>query len=318
MDASIYESAIAELPKSVEQRIKSCPAPGQGVNPWIFNTALSLTNYFEDHQVIEMLEAFVSCPGREREILRAVTRVREIAKGEEGGSGPRALWPAVDYAMANDIVVSSRVRLENLRKASPPVPSSEEILDSLFPGNPLLCLGRGKYSFGTEPREFWRGKESTYEFIVPNSMKSRLGKTQEGKDSARCLDNTGEREFQVVEFDMAEEGFWKPYIESWKAKDISTFDAQAALLVHLATKDVPRFNLVIAVHSGKKSLHGWFGRRGIEERQTRAFMDRAVRLGADPATWTRCQLVRMPGGIRDDGRRQQVEYFNARKLEVAK
>ena len=119
-------------------------------------------------------------------------------------------------------------------------------------------------------------------------MKSRLGMNQEGRDSARCLDNTGEREFQVVEFDMGEEGHWERYIESWRAKGISTFDAQAALLVHLATEDVPRFPLVMAVHSDKKSLHGWFICRGLEERQTRAFMERAVRLGADMAAWTKC------------------------------
>lgn len=87
---------------------------------------------------------------------------------------------------------------------------------------------------------------------------------------------------------MGEEGPWKQYIEARKTKGISTFDAQVALLVHLATTDLPRFSLVMAVHSGKKSLHGWYGCRGLEERQTRAFMERAVRLGADPATWTRC------------------------------
>jgi hypothetical protein len=38
-------------------------------------------------------------------------------------------------------------------------------------------------------------------------------------------------------------------------------------------------------------------------------MDRAVRLGADSHTWTRCQLVRMPDGIRDNGNRQRVYYF---------
>ena len=162
---------------------------------------------FEDHHIIDILETFVSCPGREREILRAVTRAWEIAKGEEGVSGPaRLLWPAIDYRMAHDIVIGSKWTLAKLREASPAAPSSEEIIDSLFPGNPLLCFGRGKNIFATQPRVLWRGKESTFEFIVPNSMKSQVGKTQEGKDSARCLDNTGEREFQVLEFDISEAG----------------------------------------------------------------------------------------------------------------
>lgn len=115
MDASIYESAIAELPKSVQQRIRSCPTPGQGVNPWLFSTALSLTNYFEDQHIIDILETFVSCTGREQEIVKAVSNARRIAKGE-GGSGPaRLFWPAIDYRMAHDIVIGSKWTLAKLR-----------------------------------------------------------------------------------------------------------------------------------------------------------------------------------------------------------
>jgi len=35
-----------------------------------------------------------------------------------------------------------------------------------------------------------------------------------------------------------------------------------------------------------------------------------VGLGADKATWTRCQLVRLPGGLRETGKRQDVVYLN--------
>jgi hypothetical protein len=142
------------------------------------------------------------------------------------------------------------------------------------------------------------------QFIVPNVMTSLKGKTKEGKDSVGCLDNTGERQFLVIEFDMAEAGDWGPYMKEWQARGISTFDAEAALLVYLATKDVPRFRLTMAVNRGKKSLHGWFHCQGI--------------LGADPATWTKCQLVRTPGGTRDNGSRQRVEYFNPGTQEGTK
>jgi len=43
----------------------------------------------------------------------------------------------------------------------------------------------------------------------------------------------------------------------------------------------------------------------------------AVSIGADPATWTRCQLVRMPDGLRREPgkeRRQTVYYFNPEAL----
>lgn len=35
----------------------------------------------------------------------------------------------------------------------------------------------------------------------------------------------------------------------------------------------------------------------------------AVSLGADHATWTRSQFVRLPDGTRDNGHRQAVYYF---------
>ena len=36
----------------------------------------------------------------------------------------------------------------------------------------------------------------------------------------------------------------------------------------------------------------------------------AVALGADRATWTPSQFVRMPGGTRDNGRAQTIYFFN--------
>ena len=41
----------------------------------------------------------------------------------------------------------------------------------------------------------------------------------------------------------------------------------------------------------------------------------AVSLGADPATWTRSQFVRMPEGRRDNGQRQTAYFFNPKPLE---
>jgi hypothetical protein len=323
MEPDVYKEAIATLPNSVRHRLENCPEAGLGINPWCMSTARSLVEYFEDEDVIAILQAHVKQPGRDRDIRRAVSAARDYATGQRGSSESVRLWPAADYGVAHTIVMNSAVNVDRLRAASSvPVGTDElmaqAVVDALFPGNPLLCMGSDKNLFWTKRREFWRGRESEMQFIVPNAMASLKGKTKEGKDSARCLDNTGERQFLVIEFDIAEAGAWEPYVKEWRARGTSTFDAQAALLAHLATKDVPRFRLTMAVHSGKKSLHGWFCCQGIPEEQTRAFMARATRIGADPATWTKCQLVRMPGGTRDDGSRQRVEYFNPGKQEGTK
>jgi hypothetical protein len=164
--------------------------------------------------------------------------------------------------------------------------------------------------FGRDRVSLWRGRESGFQFIVPNPMIKETGVTKDGKKSKRCLENTGPRRFLVTEFDIAEDDErWAPYVQEWKAKGISVLDANVALLIELARRGLPRFPLELAVHSGGKSIHSWYFCEGLTDEQLRPFMVRAVRLGADPATWTRCQLVRMPDGIRENGKRQQVHFF---------
>jgi len=80
----------------------------------------------------------------------------------------------------------------------------------------------------------------------------------------------------------------------------------ASLLLHLA-EIAP---LAVAVCSGGKSLHGWFYCAGISEEQVFRFFRYAVSLGADPANWNRSQFARMPDGLRENGKRQTVYFFN--------
>ena len=112
------------------------------------------------------------------------------------------------------------------------------------------------------------------------------GQTKDGKESKHTLANTGPRRFLICEFDTG------------------TPDDHAALLLHLG-KFAP---LVCAVHSGNKSLHGWFYVHGQPDAKIEKFFRYAVSLGADRATWTRSQFVRMPDGTRDNGKRQTVFF----------
>jgi hypothetical protein len=165
---------------------------------------------------------------------------------------------------------------------------TEELIDALFPGNPLLCAGRTNSDFATQSREEWRGKLAALQLIVPSPMMARLGLTQERKESAHALSITGPRRFLVIE------------------QDAGSIDEQSAVLLHLAT----RGPLAVAVHSGSKSIHGWFYCAGQPEENLRGFMQYAVSLGADRATWTRSQFVQMPDGARSNGERQTVFFFN--------
>ena len=88
------------------------------------------------------------------------------------------------------------------------------------------------------------------QLIVPSPMTARTGRTQEGKVSEHTLENTGPRRFLVIE------------------QDTGTVDEQAAVLLHLA-EHAP---LALAVHSGSKSIHGWFYCEGKREERLRVFM----------------------------------------------
>ena len=104
-------------------------------------------------------------------------------------------------------IIREGVRLVDLWEASPVRIKSnkahtEEIVDALFPGDPLLCGGLSNSKFDTRSREEWRGQLSKLQLIVPSPMTARSGLTQDGKQSAHALSITGPRRFLVVEFDQ--------------------------------------------------------------------------------------------------------------------
>lgn len=213
----------------------------------------------------------------------------------------RAKWPKEDLC-ARAKIFGSGFGLPDLMDLSPVLYRDEhaatiDILETIFPGNPLICCGKNSMAFATRPlRDFGREVESM-QFIVPSPMSKLLGKIQDPEpdgptESAHTKDNTGDRKFAVVEFDRG------------------SSDEHSALLWHL--RDYAP--LVMAVHSGGKSLHGWFYVGGQPEAKVFRFYRYAVSIGADRATYLKSQFVRMPDGTRDNGKRQAVYYFNPELL----
>jgi hypothetical protein len=255
-------------------------------------------------EIVALLESRVQGCGRHvsrKEITDAVQAAILTAWQPNGNAAPAqvaAKWPSVnqeqraailrDNGGLADLWELSRPRIEDNRQ------HTEEIIDRLFPGNPLLCCGKSNSDFDTKPRADWRGQLSLLQFIVPSPMSAITGQTKDGKESKHALANTSDRRFLICEFDTG------------------TPDEHAALLLHLGTF-AP---LVCAVHSGGKSLHGWFYVHGQPDVKVEKFFRYAVSLGADRATWTRSQFVRMPDGRRDGGRRQTVFFLNFRPLEA--
>jgi hypothetical protein len=200
-----------------------------------------------------------------------------------------------------DLWEASPVRLKSNE------PKTDKVIDLLFPGNPLLCCGWTRHRFDTRARANWY-KLQDLQFIVPSPMTARHGLTRDGKLSAHALSNTGPRRFLIVEFDFDASNSDEEarLLERLASEGRDVRDLCATLLLHLAEK-AP---LALAVHSGGKSLHGWFYCAGVPEIKVRGFFNYAVSLGADQANWTPSQFVRMPDGQRENRKRQIVYFFN--------
>lgn len=230
---------------------------------------------------------------------------------------PLPRWPHPDSDRISQILESGNGLADLWEKSPVRLDSNdnrtEEIIDGLFPSGALLCCGRTLKMPETQPREAFRGRLSGMQFIVPSTMSNRTGATLQGNESARCLDNVGTRQFLVIEFDFkelnsnGEETWCSGLVRQWRSEGRSVQDACAGLLLYLSTRYAP---LSLAVHSGGKSIHGWFRCSGEPAEKIAKFFAHAVALGADSMLWTPCQFTRMPDGTRDDGNRQTVFFFN--------
>lgn len=209
-------------------------------------------------------------------------------------------WPAVDLnarrcriAEANRDSVCSVSDLWAMSESYCITETVDDWLDRLFPGAEWLCLAVDHPGSARSRRmERWQwGPAEACGLIVPSPMIGPSGKNLNGEVSHRCLENTGPRRWLVIEFDTG------------------TADEQAALHWHLdqAAEAMGWPRLALAVHSAGKSLHGWYG-LADDEAAAESLMAYARTLGADTATWNRCQLVRLPGGTRG-GKKQEVHFW---------
>lgn len=181
----------------------------------------------------------------------------------------------------NDLSAASPVKLKEGK------PNTARVLQALFPGDPLLCVGSAR-KFVTIPLSEAVCIGHMLEMIVPSPMTSVWGRTKSGKQSQHTLEATGRRRFLVVEGDG------------------TSREEQASVLRHLA-RYAP---LALVVDSGGKSLHGWFYCQEMPELDIERLFAWACSLGADRQLWLRSQFVRMPDGLRDNGKRQRVVFFN--------
>lgn len=295
----------ARLPDWIRGLIASPPRAGTGFHHWLFRVASALHRHWPDDEIRGLLRNAAGTCGRfvsDREIDDAIRNSLSPPQSRTSSANrtpARKPWPGRNETLISQVLApldgfgrydlweASPIRLDHA------APDAEQFIDVLFPGDPLLCCGWSQSRFDTMPRSQWRGKLAAMQFIVPSPMTSLTGHTKDGRISAHTLENTGPRRFLIAEFDTG------------------TTDQHAALLFYLAQYA----HLVLAVFSGGKSLHGWFFAHGQPENKVRQFFRLAVSLGADRATWTPSQFVRLPEGRRENGSRQSCLFFNPKPLK---
>ena len=262
-----YHSSLLDM-------LQQQPPKGRG-HPWLFRFALHFRHYHTEEACFRLLRACAD-EWRDRivpdaEIWKAVRKAYS-ATPEEARQTTSVAWPDPNPEAIARVLGSTK----SFIGLAPLELTTQRILSALFEFDELVCAGIAQHDGATATLQEIFPNADRLQYIVPSPMTARTALNQEGNESFRCLANTGQRRFLVIENDAA------------------TKEQQAVILSHLATL----LPLALVVDSGGKSLHGWFWVADRDEFDQRLFMDYAVHLGADPHTWTRCQWVRMPGGTR--------------------
>lgn len=322
---------LRKIPAWLTELLENPPEAGGGVHAWLFRVARQLHAHWEPEQIEAALVAATRTCKRVVPLIEIRNAIRNSAgsawkptrleaatvasdgddewagvpepdAGENIDNRPtapsqpspvaahRPRWArrdgvAVELACAR-AAGSGVGSLYDLFERSPIRPPAGAApggwIKRLFGASEFVCLGTSDpKTAATKRRPEWGQLPADAALVVANPMTARLGATQDGRPSPRCLGNTGARRWVVLEFDQG------------------TIDEQAGLhwYINAQAERLGWPTLRLAVHSGKKSLHGWYG--PVESEETaQKLMAFAASVGADPATWNKCQLVRLPGGTR--------------------
>lgn len=234
-------------------------------------------------------------PGRPAKLYRLSRTSREPKQDSPLPRIKAVLNTHSPIKYSGDWMVHNRVPL-------PEPPAPWYFASRLFRDTELVCATAEIHSPLTLPLSQWMESRPRWvQFIVSSPMLAEEGLTREGKESSRALSNTGPSRYQVIEFDPDPK---QPH------GALLTIDNQARIHFHLS-HFAP---LVMIVHSGKKSLHGWYLVENMKPQKHEAFFNYACSLGADPQLehkTHRHQLVRFPDGHRQSNHEtQRVLYFN--------
>lgn len=309
-------------------------SPGTGFNPSLLSVACGLRGAAVGHEhalqmALDRAEDLGVRPNRYWEIVRAFDKAFSAQSKSVVQHTSNHFTQVVRDVAKVEAFTLTGTTADKLRQLSPvPTPDLKTwpVLRKLFPDRKtLICVGEDEASARVVQRDEDLHLDKC-QFIVPSPMTKHIGVNQQGEHTPRSLENTGARRFLVVECDFAyyaRDGrthtIWYDTIERLSAAGRTVKDMCASVIIALAlSAEAEDLKLALVTFSGKKSLHAWFYVEGRSDEELKTFFTKAISLGADPATWTRSQWVRMPGGTRYTGEsddrlkplRQEIYYFD--------
>jgi hypothetical protein len=299
------------VPDFLQALLSTCPAGGEGVHFWFPAAAYRLARWpfrLPPQEIHDHLERTALANGRKPkagEIADAINFV--LGSQTTFRASRRKAKPKLNKAKEHEARTYRRGAQKELYARSavrkPWTLTPFQILLRLHPVNATLAINFDKYN-GHAVRLCEKAAKllANAQTIVPHVPTRH---TVPGNH--RALEDFEVWSFAVTEFDSG------------------TRDEQASKILWLAAvglstlKPVPA--LAMVVWSGGKSLQAWWDVRGRSAKDALTLINIAVTIGADPATRTMNQLVRMPNGVRRERNvrtKQSVIFLSALNHENEK
>ncbi len=227
-------------------------------------------------------------------------------------------WPKPDVQRIAEATEHGR-GFADLTERSPvplsPYHTAQHYLQALFDPTPqsYICVADGgPQTASTFPWEGF-GPSDRPALVVPSLMATIRGKKPNGETSRRCASMITKRLYLVLETDFKPDdpgAAPTPIGELMRDNPHLTTPKELSAAVAHHWLDIG-WPVALVLYSGGKSCHVWVATwQDEDDEQAAKMFQYATALGADPALWTTCQLVRCPEGLREGGREQPVLYCN--------
>jgi hypothetical protein len=320
-------------PPWVEERLRSCPRAGQGVNAWLFSTTRALAPYFSEEELVDLLKQRSAGCGR------AVTDTearRQVSQGIRAANQPKTVsggGQTTKNILSPSSVPIGKIEFkpEELAKYYDKGPKPTNWVHYLYgkspcrpegglwflnklyhPGEKVLLFTAFKtdkpalmVTIGGDLREL-PGEihdnpsgEGTWFLSNPVDGKWHPNPRADGKMSCRSEEAVTAYRYAVLESDLARPDHWLSFLVQLPAPIVAIYTSGGKSIHALIKVDAP-------------TKEAW-------DEKIRPLKGLLKRLGADPNALTAVRLSRLPGCHRREKEGfQELLFLNPNPSEDAK